>query len=191
MIRSRNYHSLYPVHALIFTSADTVSLDDIRSALSALACLALLATACGPADPGIPVNGAPLVFETGLVRIETPRDTVTVTVELAESQAQQIHGLMERHTLLADRGMLFVYDEPQDPDRSFFMFRTRIPLDIAFVETDGRIGNIRTMAPCPSPNPAVCRRYEAEVPFVMALEVNAGFFERHGIGVGERLVRVR
>jgi uncharacterized protein len=68
------------------------------------------------------------------------------------------------------------------------MFRTRIPLDIAFIDAEGVIRNIVAMEPCEQPNPQLCRRYPAQVPFLMALEMNRGFFQRHGIGVGDRAV---
>ncbi|WP_444676938.1 hypothetical protein [Halomonas sp. E19] len=37
------------------------------------------------------------------------------------------------------------------------MYRTRIPLDIAFLDAEGRIAAKATMQPCPSPTPATAR----------------------------------
>src|SRR5689334_17564088 len=66
-------------------------------------------------------------FDTATIRL-VGHDTVRLTVELAESQAQQTMGLMERRTLAPDAGMLFLYSSVQPESSAFWMFRTRIPL---------------------------------------------------------------
>ena len=140
-----------------------------------------------PASRGVP----PLVrFDTTGVRIETPTDTFEMRVELAESEAQRTHGLMERSSLPADAGMLFVYPDAQDPDYGFWMYRTLIPLDIAFLDEEGRIVAIRSMEPCTSVYVRQCPSYEPGVPYASALEVNRGFFEERGVGIGDRVARV-
>lgn len=151
---------------------------------------ALLVAGCGDAGGGGEVPAEPLVaFDTTRVRIETDADTIAMTVELAETEAQRSYGLMERDSLPADRGMLFLYPEPQDSTRGFWMYRTLIPLDIAFLDGDGRIVAIRTMQPCTSPNPRACRIYSPGVAFHGGLEANAGWFEGHGVEVGDRVVQ--
>jgi uncharacterized protein len=122
-----------------------------------------------------------------MVRIMTANDTVHLSVEIAETLEQQRIGLMERRSLPADEGMLFVYTEPQPGTASFFMFRTRIPLDIAFVDASGRLVAIRQMEPCTSPVAAWCERYGPGVPYIAALEVNSGYFEARGVEVGDRV----
>jgi uncharacterized membrane protein (UPF0127 family) len=67
------------------------------------------------------------------------------------------------------------------------MYRTRIPLDIAFADSTGRIVAVRRMEPCEAQLIAGCPTYEPGHAYRTALEVNAGFFARHGIGVGSRL----
>ncbi len=158
--------------------------------LHATALLLLTAAAACDATGGNaePRRGAAIVFETGEVRIETEADTVHLAVEIAESGAQRAQGLMEREQLAEDAGMIFLYPGQQGPDNGFYMFRTRIPLDIAFMDEDGRIVAIRQMLPCESPNPQLCRVYTPGVPYNSALEVNLGYFERHGIGLGDRIV---
>ncbi|NLC22058.1 MAG: DUF192 domain-containing protein, partial [Halomonadaceae bacterium] len=42
-----------------------------------------------------------------------------------------------------------------------------------------------TMQPCTSSNPADCPATVAGVEYRAALEVNAGYFEAHGIGEGD------
>ena len=109
-------------------------------------------------------------------------------MEIAENEDQRAHGLMERSHLPADAGMMFLYPERQEPTAGFWMYRTLIPLDIAFLDDDGRIVAIRAMEPCASPNPRVCRIYEPGVPYRSALEVNRGYFARHGVELGDRVV---
>jgi uncharacterized membrane protein (UPF0127 family) len=128
-------------------------------------------------------------FGTGAVEIITATDTLKVAVEVASTPEQQQLGLMERTTLGENAGMIFIYDTPQDTLGGFWMYRTRIPLDIAFVDSAGRIVTIHTMQPCASPNAALCESYRPTAPFLHALEVNSGYFQRHNVKVGD-IVRV-
>lgn len=157
--------------------------------------LALLAvTLFGACGGDAAENGPPPVpvvtFDTGAVVIEAASDTFRLPVELALTDDQRAYGLMERSYLPEEQGMLFVYPASQDSSAGFWMYRTRIPLDIAFLDGSGRILDIQTMEPCPSPNPRVCLRYGPGVPFVAALEANAGFFRSRGIEAGDRILRV-
>ena len=100
-----------------------------------------------------------------------------VEVEIADDEAEQRRGLMERTELAENAGMLFVFD--REAPRSFWMRNTLIPLSIAYIAADGRIVDIQDMQPLdetshPSPEPA---QY--------ALEVNQGFFAERGIDVGD------
>jgi len=108
----------------------------------------------------------------------------TLQVELAQTAAERRNGLMDRDFLAPDTGMLFVYQYPQPPQGGFWMYRTRIPLDIAFIDEQGRIAARYTMQPCMSGNPSDCPATLAGVTYHAALEVNAGYFEEYGIGEG-------
>jgi len=75
--------------------------------------------------------------------------------------------------------MLFIFSD--DEPRSFWMKNTPIPLSIAFARADGTIVRIAEMdalteRPTSSGSPA---RY--------ALEMNRGWFARHGILTGDRI----
>ncbi|MCI0510158.1 hypothetical protein C8E00_10559 [Chromohalobacter marismortui] len=111
----------------------------------------------------------------------------TLSVEVARQADDRARGLMERDALASDAGMLFVYPRQQPPEAVFWMYRTRIPLDIAFLGADGEVRAIRHMQPCQAVSSAACRSYSAGAPFRAALEVNTGYFARHGIEVGDRL----
>jgi len=133
-------------------------------------------------------GGAVMSFDTARVLLVTGRDTVVVKAQIARTGEQRTMGLMERASLAADSGMLFVYDADQPANAGFWMFRTRIPLDIAFADSTGRIVAIRTMEPCTASLAAGCPSYEPGAPYRYALEVNAGFFARRRVVVGSTIV---
>lgn len=129
-----------------------------------------------------------LPFDSIDVRIASDRDTVTVRAELAVTSEQKTLGLMERRRLSENAGMLFVYDSTQPSHAGFWMYRTRIPLDIAFIDSGGVIRAILAMLPCETTIPQGCATYPPNVPYRYALEVNAGFFQTHRIVVGDTLL---
>jgi uncharacterized membrane protein (UPF0127 family) len=129
-----------------------------------------------------------VAFDTAEVRVVSHGDTARLTVELASTTEQQTMGLMERRALSPDAGMLFLYADMQPATSAFWMFRTRIPLDIAFIDSVGVIRSLKTMAPCTSLLAAGCPGYEAGAPYIAALEVNAGYFARKRIRVGDRVL---
>ena len=55
----------------------------------------------------------------------------TINVELATTNETRNRGLMHRHSLGTDDGMLFVF--PDNDYRSFWMENTYIPLSIAYL----------------------------------------------------------
>ncbi|MBI47052.1 MAG: hypothetical protein CMG91_06265 [Marinobacter sp.] len=131
---------------------------------------------------GLPVIEACFVSAAG---------TVPVKLEVARSSEQRQKGLMGRTSMAPNGGMLFEYGEPRQASHGFWMYKTLIPLDIAYLNQDGVIGSIRKMVPCPSASGAGCPTYPAGVPFIQAVEMNAGFFQEHDIRPGDRLYRGR
>jgi uncharacterized membrane protein (UPF0127 family) len=155
----------------------------------ALACIAVGAACRSDAgDEGADRYAHVMAFDTARIRLVGARDTQQVTVELAETSEQQTMGLMERRTLPADAGMLFVYPAMQPDTSAFWMYRTRLPLDIAFIDSSGVIRTIRTMAPCPTLIVQGCPTYPAGARYLAALEVNAGYFGRTQVRVGDRVL---
>lgn len=104
----------------------------------------------------------------------------SIVVELARSPEEQMRGLMFRRSLGADHGMLFMYDSPRV--MSFWMKNTRIPLSIAFIDGSGRIVQIEPMEPYDA-----VTRHVSQQPAMYALEMNRGWFEKNGVGVGDRM----
>lgn len=129
-----------------------------------------------------------MAFDTVRVRIVGQRDTVPLVVQLAVTTDQKTMGLMERRRLADSAGMLFVYDSIQPADAGFWMYRTRIPLDIAFIDSSGVFRAVRSMTPCTAAMAQGCPTYSPGVSYQYALEVNAGFFARHVVGIGSSLL---
>ena len=114
------------------------------------------------------------------VRFDVSGRTRVIRAEVADSDAEQAHGLMERETLRADQGMLFVWSVTKS--REFYMFKTLIPLDVIAIRA-GRVAGVYGMVPCRDTDPAKCPRTDVgEVD--AALEVNAGTAARLGLVPG-------
>ena len=130
-----------------------------------------------------PLFAAPAATETLCVaHIKQP-----LRVDVAATPQARQRGLMQRESLASDRGMLFRFDPPARAEQGFYMYRTLIPLDIAFLDESGRILALRTMTPCESRDPRRCRVYRPGTDYAAALEVNAGFFRHHQIAVGDHI----
>jgi uncharacterized protein len=140
-------------------------------------------------EPQPEAQAAPIMtFDTARLRIVTRTDTIPLRVELARTNAERTMGLMERTQMADSAGMLFIYDGNQPANAGFWMFRTKIPLDIAFVDSAGVIRSIRNMVPCTTATAANCPTYEPGVAYRAALEVNAGFFQNRKVAVGDRVL---
>lgn len=106
-------------------------------------------------------------------------EEVKLQVEIADSPAEQAEGLMNREKLGENRGMLFVF--PSEEVRSFWMKNTLIPLSIAYMDSEGRIIDIQEMKALDDEPP----HYVSAEPAKYALEVNKGFFDKHGVQIGD------
>jgi uncharacterized protein len=138
--------------------------------------LLLVAVACGSAEEGSDPNAS------AALSIGTDQGTVSLVVQVADTPAERQTGLMGRESLPPYDGMAFVWEEPLVT--TFWMKDTLIPLSIAFWDADGRIISILEMDPC-TEDP--CPSYGPGEPFVGAVEVARGTFERLGVAVGDRV----
>jgi uncharacterized protein len=129
-----------------------------------------------------------LPFDVARVRLVSGTDTIHLRVELASSSQQRTMGLMERHQLADTAGMLFLHPVEQPATAGFWMFRTLIPLDIAYMDSLGQIVAIKQMVPCTATIAEGCPSYPPEVPYRAALEVNAGYFARHRLTLGSKVM---
>jgi len=120
-----------------------------RLFLAGLICTASLTSACaqsGPIDAhGRALEPLAIVTSTGEHRF---------MVEIADDDAKRAQGLMNRAPLADDRGMLFQF--PESREQAFWMKNTPSPLDIIYINPQGRIVSISrhatpySTAPIPS-----------------------------------------
>lgn len=112
---------------------------------------------------------------------------LAVDAELATTAETRTRGLMERPSLPADRGMLFIFETAQP--LSFWMFKTLIPLDIIFANAQRRITTIHAaVPPCRPPMRSMrCPSYVSDGLAQFVLEVNAGTAAKAGIAIGDEL----
>jgi len=137
--------------------------------LPLLAAAALFACACPRTSPPA---GARVVVESG-------GQSHAVEVEVADDDAKRQRGLMFRHELADDRGMIFVFDD--EAAHAFWMKDTLIPLDMIFIDEQLRVSGIVARAQPLSLEPRIggVSRYVLEVP--------GGWAMRRGVRPGDRV----
>jgi uncharacterized membrane protein (UPF0127 family) len=101
--------------------------------------------------------------------------------EVAATPEQQERGLMFRRELGPDRGMIFPYDPPQVV--GFWMKNTLIPLDMLFVDGQGRIVSLHERAV-----PGSLETIGSGAPVRAVVELNGGTVARLGIKPGDRVL---
>lgn len=106
-------------------------------------------------------------------------EDVVLDCEVARSEKDKERGLMFRKFLGKNRGMIFVYEKPQE--LSFWMQNTVLPLSIAFIHADLFVSSLHDMKPM-SLDIVV-----SEVPVLYAIETNQGWFKMNAILTGNRL----
>ncbi len=146
-------------------------------AAAAAALLALApAVACASkkgADPSVPRPRVVVLTSAGARH--------AVDVEIARTDPERRKGLMDRPSLPEDAGMLFIFEESSV--QSFWMKNTLIPLDMLFIDDEGRIvGIVESAAPRTLTERTVGK------PSRYVLEVNGGWSKAHGVRAGDRVV---
>ncbi len=115
--------------------------------------------------------------------VELPAATIsingyTLSVELATIPSARHCGLSNRKELPKNHGMLFIY--PTARPLTFWMKDTHIPLSLAFLDESGKIINMHNMIPNQTDE-----YYTSSRPAKYALEANQGWFQAHGIEIGD------
>jgi len=100
-----------------------------------------------------------------------------IDIEIADTDYERTRGLMNRHSLPENAGMLFIFERPEP--RSFWMRNTYIPLDIIFADGNQKVVTIQRRTE-PLSYDAVQSKHDAKY----VVEVNAGFCDKYGIAVG-------
>jgi uncharacterized protein len=142
-----------------------------------LTCIALALCGCG--SIGCSRENAPIhatisdVFPLSIGGVE-------IKVQVAITEPEQEKGLMYRSELADNVGMIFIYKTPQK--MSYWMKNVPIPLSIGFIKADGTLAEIRFMLP--NDTRAV---FSSGSDIKFALEMNEGWFERHGVKAGAKI----
>ncbi len=100
----------------------------------------------------------------------------------AATAQDRARGLMGVTDLGAADGMAFVYTEPVQ--NRFYMYRTVMPLSVAFVDGSGSVVSVTDMEPCRHDDASACPRYSAQAPYVVAIEVEQGRLAEFGLAPG-------
>ncbi len=98
-------------------------------------------------------------------------------LEVSATDASRQKGLMERDTLAAHGGMIFIFAD--EAPRAFWMYHTRFPLDIVFLDAGTKIVSVHTM------QPYVKTTTPSEGPAKFAIEIRAGEASRLGLKSGD------
>lgn len=104
----------------------------------------------------------------------------TVYVEVADTPKAQQKGLMYRTSLDEHKGMLFIFS--REVPQSFWMKNTPLPLDMVFVNSSMAVVDINHNA-----TPYSTNVFTSKEQCKYVVEVNGGFCEEHGIGVGDEM----
>ncbi len=102
-----------------------------------------------------------------------------INAQLATTPQQREIGLMMRPSMAANDGMLFVFE--QAGQQCFWMKNTLIPLAVAFIADDGSVVNTDEMAA------QTLDSHCSTKPVRFVLEMNQGWFAKHGIKPGFKL----
>jgi uncharacterized membrane protein (UPF0127 family) len=101
-------------------------------------------------------------------------------VWLADTPSRQAQGLMFVRSLPQMRGMLFVY--PQPMTIGMWMKNTYIPLDMVFIDAQGRVLQVVEQT-----TPHSLTTIESRSPALAVLEIGGGEARRLGIRAGQRV----
>jgi len=122
----------------------------------------------------------------GTVRLSIKQQSFELWI--ADDASEQTQGLMfvtaERMAPLPDgtqRGMIFAFDHQRV--LNFWMKNTIIPLDIAYLDSNGVVVVTYTMAPLDERS----GQYSSGSPAQYAIEVNAGVWARIGLRPGDTI----
>jgi uncharacterized membrane protein (UPF0127 family) len=115
------------------------------------------------------------------IEIVTKARSRTFEVAVASTREQRARGLMFRRELPESGGMLFDFGREQET--RMWMKDTLIPLDMIFIESDGRILRVEQNA-----EPESLRLISSGGSARLVLEVKAGTARKFGISAGDRVI---
>lgn len=149
-------------------------------ALSSNLILAVLGTLLLAGTPNVGSSA-----DSRLIPIKTPSGAI-IQAEIADTPLKRATGLMYRDHLDKNRGMLFIFSQPQA--WGFWMKNTKIPLDMIWLNTQKRVVHIERHVPVCTKTDDSCPLYKPNTDdAVYVLEIAAGLAEEYNIAKGSTL----
>lgn len=109
------------------------------------------------------------------------RQTIQLNAAVARTPLDRQRGFAFRRNILPNEAIFFAF--PSDTTTPFTMANTLVPLDMVFLDSNGKIVNLVNMA-----TPWNQRPYSSPLPFRYVLETPGGWLVAHGVdyqtGVG-------
>jgi hypothetical protein len=122
------------------------------------------------------------VDDFSMLQVTLPRGQVIKAETMINTQDLQ-RGMMFRTSLAQDHGMLFVHSTPGF--YPYWTYRTVIPLDIVWMDSEHRILQmVMDAQPCKTV-PRQCPQYICAKPFRYVLELNGGMAKKYGLDTGQ------
>jgi len=122
------------------------------------------------------VKPDPVAF--GSVKVSV--NNIELELEHAVTFEQRARGLMYRSSMCENCGMLFSFSRPLIA--SIWMKNTFIPLDLAYIDSDGFITGIYAL----EPHNLASVQSKQKVSY--AIEMNQGWFAKNEVKVGDKVV---
>lgn len=127
---------------------------------------------------GIYLKFREYVLPTAVVKIAGQK----IKVELAKTPKAQTKGLSGRKELAENQGLLFLF--PVSQKRGFWMKDMNFPIDIIWLNNGEVVDFAPNLPPAVEITPPV---YYPRAPVNAVLEVAAGFSQKNGLKIGDKL----
>jgi uncharacterized membrane protein (UPF0127 family) len=122
-----------------------------------------------------------VIFKHNQIVINTTNGKRIYNVKIAKSEKQLEHGLMHRAKLAENEGMLFIF--PKEQEVTMWMKNTPIPLDMLFIDKQGKVIYIKHNA-----TPESLDHISAgNMPVRAVLELKAGIADKDRINIGDKV----
>lgn len=139
------------------------------------------ASAEGTQETVDPEEAIPFDTEGELAILQDGDTTVTLQIEIAETDSARTRGMMQRTGFPSETsGMLFPF--PEETPRGFWMANTPVALDLLFISADSQIVSISKYA-----TPFSSETIQSGAPAQYVLETPAGFADSYGVVEGDRV----
>ncbi len=125
------------------------------------------------------ISNVTVFIDKGIVIISNNR----IKIETAATFEQQTKGLSNRTSLPINAGMLFIYPDYQL--RSFWMKEMKFSIDIIWIANKKVVGIEKNV---PLPQTVPIPTYRSPQPVNYALEVNAGYADKHNVKPGDLVI---